>query len=60
MCRPEDCAAPDSIVATLLALSIEEEHSQSPERIKAVEPCQMFLNVSFYRKEILWRNSAVF
>ena len=38
---------------TLLALAIEEEHSRCPDRIKAVEPCWVFLDVRFYWKEIL-------
>ena len=45
---------------TLLALAIEEEHSRRPNRIKAAQPCRMFLNVSFYRKEFWPMNSAVF
>ena len=35
------------------AFAVEQEHSWRPDRIKAVEPCRMFLNVSFYWKEIL-------
>jgi len=38
---------------TLFAFAVEQEHSWCPDRIKAVEPCRMFLNVRFYRKEIL-------
>jgi hypothetical protein len=38
---------------TLFALAVEQEHSWCPDRIEAVEPCRMFLDVSFYRKEIL-------
>jgi len=37
----------------VLALAVEQEHSWCPDRIKAVEPCRMFLNGSFYRKETL-------
>src|SRR5437868_344283 len=36
----------------LFALTIEEEHSRCPDRTKAVEPYRMFLDVSFYWKEI--------
>ena len=37
---------------TLLALAIEQEHRRRPDRIKAVKPCRVFLNVSFQRKEV--------
>src|SRR5271165_2676019 len=58
------CAAPrglwhDSELYTQsdtdFAFAVEQEHSWCLERIKAVEPCRMFLNVSFYRNEILAR-----
>ena len=38
---------------TLPAVAVEQEQSRCPDRIKAVEPCRMFLNVGFYWKEIL-------
>jgi hypothetical protein len=37
---------------SLLALTIEQKHGRRPDRTEAVEPCRVFFNVSFYRKEI--------
>ena len=40
-------------VAHALCITVEQEHSRCPDRIKAVKPCWVFLDVCFYRKEIL-------
>lgn len=45
---------------TLLALAIEQEHRRRPDRIKAVKPCRVFLNVSLSGRKFLRMNSAVF
>jgi len=37
---------------TLLAGSIEQEHSWRPDRIEAVEPCRVLFDMGFYRKEV--------
>ena len=42
---PSDKMPPHSHM--LLAFAVEQEHSGCPDRIKALEPCRMFLNVSF-------------
>ena len=38
---------------SLLAILVEQKHSGSPHGVKAMEPCWMFLDVSFYRNEVL-------
>jgi len=37
---------------TLLAASIEQEHSRRPDRIEAVEPCRVLFDVGFYWEEV--------
>jgi len=38
---------------SLLAILVEQQHGGSPHGVKAMEPCWMFLDVGFYRDEVL-------